>query len=96
MHLLPDSRALGCDYPGAHVHVRRGENGAWSKSRHAWVALLDFLVVSALDLYYEERYRLLGSGGSALHLPSSNGSTSKNVALPSRPGGHLTRPGHRQ
>ncbi|WP_371666792.1 site-specific integrase [Streptomyces sp. NBC_00289] len=67
MHLLPDSRALGCDYPGAHVHVRRrreNENGAWSKSRHAWVAPLDFLVVSALDLYYEERYRLLGSGGS--------------------------------
>ncbi|MFD7938995.1 tyrosine-type recombinase/integrase [Streptomyces sp. NPDC059755] len=66
MHLLPDSRALGCDYQGAHVHVRRreNENGAWSKSRHAWVAPLDFLVVSALDLYYEERYRLLGSGGS--------------------------------
>ncbi|XIE81644.1 tyrosine-type recombinase/integrase [Streptomyces sp. SBR177] len=66
VHLLPDSRALGCDYPGAHVHVRRRENvnGAWSKSRHAWVAPLDFLVVSAMDLYYEERYRLLGAGGS--------------------------------
>ncbi|MEU6908769.1 site-specific integrase [Streptomyces coeruleorubidus] len=66
VHLLPDSRALGCDYPGAHVHVRRRENGngAWSKSRHAWVAPLDFLVVSAFDLYYEERYRLLGTGGS--------------------------------
>ncbi|MDT0459199.1 site-specific integrase [Streptomyces sp. DSM 41527] len=66
VHLLPDSRALGCDYPGAHVHVRRRENvnGAWSKSRHAWVAPLDFLVVSAFDLYYEERHRLLGSGGS--------------------------------
>ncbi|MEU9273141.1 hypothetical protein AB0E04_48420 [Streptomyces sp. NPDC048251] len=25
---------------------------------------MDFLVVSAFDLYYEERYRLLGSGGS--------------------------------
>ncbi|MER6126275.1 site-specific integrase [Streptomyces sp. NPDC001795] len=66
VHLLPDSRALGCDYPGAHVHVRRRENGngAWSKSRHAWVAPLDFLVVSACDLYYEERNRLLGAGGS--------------------------------
>ncbi|MEU6183996.1 site-specific integrase [Streptomyces coeruleorubidus] len=66
VHLLPDSRALGCDYAGAHVHVRRRENvnGAWSKSRQAWVAPLDFLVVSAFDLYYEERYRLLGAGGS--------------------------------
>ncbi|MER6573825.1 site-specific integrase [Streptomyces sp. NPDC001093] len=66
VHLLPDSRALGCDYQGAHVHVRRRENGngAWSKSRQAWVAPLDFLVVSAFDLYYEERNRLLGSGGS--------------------------------
>ncbi|GGQ66955.1 tyrosine-type recombinase/integrase [Streptomyces asoensis] len=47
-----------------HVRRRENENGAWSKSRHTWVAPLDFLVVSALDLYYEERYRLLGSGGS--------------------------------
>ncbi|WP_327260306.1 site-specific integrase [Streptomyces sp. NBC_01232] len=66
IHLLPDSRALGCDYPEAHLHVRRRENsnGAWSKSRHAWVAPLDFLTVSAFDLYYEERHRLLGPGGS--------------------------------
>ncbi|MEU7205379.1 site-specific integrase [Streptomyces sp. NPDC045470] len=66
VHLLPDSRTLGCDFPGAHVHVRRRENanGAWSKSRHAWVAPLDFLVVSAFDLYCEERHRLLGTGGS--------------------------------
>ncbi|MFF9150485.1 tyrosine-type recombinase/integrase [Streptomyces sp. NPDC014861] len=66
VHLLPDSRVLGCDYPGAHVHVKRRENanGAWSKSRHAWVAPVDFLVVSACDLYYEERFRLLGEGGS--------------------------------
>ncbi|WP_329390247.1 site-specific integrase [Streptomyces sp. NBC_01351] len=66
VHLLPDSRALGCEYQGAHLHVRRRENpnGAWSKSRHAWVAPLDFLTVSAFDLYYEERHRLLGAGGS--------------------------------
>lgn len=66
VHLLPDSRALGCEYPGAHLHVRRRENanGAWSKSRHSWVAPLDFLTVAAFDLYYEERHRLLGPGGS--------------------------------
>ncbi|MFJ8142940.1 tyrosine-type recombinase/integrase [Streptomyces sp. NPDC096013] len=65
VHLLPDSRALGCNYPGAHVHMRRRENrnGAWSKSRHAWVAPLDFLTVGAFDLYYDERHRLLGTGG---------------------------------
>ncbi|MGP4010588.1 hypothetical protein [Streptomyces sp. 4N124] len=40
VHLLPDSRVLGRDYPGAPVRV------------------------SAFDLYYEERNRLLGSGGS--------------------------------
>ncbi|MFD7628999.1 site-specific integrase [Streptomyces sp. NPDC059851] len=65
VHLLPDSRGLGCEHPGAHVHVRRRENsnGAWSKSRQAWVAPLDFLTVSAFDLYYEERHRLQGQGG---------------------------------
>jgi len=37
-HLLPDSRALGCDYQGAHVHVRRRDNSnrAWSKSKEAY------------------------------------------------------------
>ncbi len=66
VHLLPDSRALACEYPGAHVHVRRRENsnGVWSKSRHSWVAPLDFLTVSTFDLYYEERHRLQGDGGS--------------------------------
>ncbi|MGW6612230.1 tyrosine-type recombinase/integrase [Streptomyces erythrochromogenes] len=66
VHLLPDSRGLGCEYPGAHVHVRRRENsdGAWSKSRHSWVAPLDFLAVSAFDLYYKERHRLQWDSGS--------------------------------
>lgn len=42
-HLLPDSRALGCDYEGAHVHVRRRDNSnrAWSKSKKAWTQPLD-------------------------------------------------------
>ena len=35
MHLLPDSRALGCTVVGAHVHVRHraNPNGALAKSR---------------------------------------------------------------
>ncbi|MFF7160765.1 tyrosine-type recombinase/integrase [Streptomyces sp. NPDC008086] len=65
-HLLPDARALGCDYAGAHVHVRRRDNSnrAWSKSREAWTQPLDFLVVQAFDQYIDERHEILGAGGS--------------------------------
>ncbi|MEU3778378.1 tyrosine-type recombinase/integrase [Streptomyces sp. NPDC032472] len=65
-HLLPDSRALGCDVEGAHVHVRRraNVNRAWSKSKRAWVQPLDFLVVQGFDQYVDERLDKLGAGGS--------------------------------
>ncbi|MFD8340546.1 tyrosine-type recombinase/integrase [Streptomyces solisilvae] len=65
-HLLPDSRALGCDYKGAHVHVRRRDNinGAWSKSKKEWMQPLDFLVVQAFGQYFDERHVILGAGGS--------------------------------
>ncbi|WP_331759475.1 site-specific integrase [Streptomyces sp. NBC_01579] len=65
-HLLPDSRALGCDYKGAHVHVRRRDNSnrAWSKSKKEWTQPLDFLVVQGFDQYYDERHKTLGAGGS--------------------------------
>lgn len=65
-HLLPDSRALGCDHEGAHVHVRRRANAnrAWSKSKREWVQPLDFLVVQAFDQYFDERLERLGAGGS--------------------------------
>lgn len=65
-HLMPDSRSLGCDVEGAHVHVvrRQNENGAWSKSKKAWAMPVDFLVVQAFDLYAVERHEWLGSGGS--------------------------------
>ncbi|MFF5960834.1 tyrosine-type recombinase/integrase [Streptomyces luteogriseus] len=65
-HLLPDSRALGCDVEGAHVHVRRRANAnrAWSKSKRAWVQPLDFLVVQGFDQYVDERLEKLGAGGS--------------------------------
>ncbi|MFI5659049.1 tyrosine-type recombinase/integrase [Streptomyces sp. NPDC051684] len=65
-HLLPDSRALGCDYEGAHLHVRRRDNSnrAWSKSKASWTQPLDFLVVQAFDQYIDERHELLGAGGS--------------------------------
>ncbi|MEU9131832.1 site-specific integrase [Kitasatospora sp. NPDC048540] len=65
-HLLADSRTLGCDYPGPHLHVKRRENSnrAWSKSKQAWVMPVDFLVVQAFDQYSEERHEMLGAGGS--------------------------------
>ncbi len=65
-HLLMDSRALGCDAEGPHLHVvrRQNSNGAWSKSRRAWVMPVDFLVVQAFDQYAAERHERMGAGGS--------------------------------
>jgi site-specific recombinase XerD len=57
VHLLPDSAALGCEVPRAHLHVVRRENpnGAWAKSRRERAVPLDFLVVQAFDAYEFER-----------------------------------------
>lgn len=66
VHLLMDSRPLGCEVEGPHLHVirRQNVNGAWSKSRRAWVMPVDFLVVQAADQYALERHEVLGEGGS--------------------------------
>ena len=69
VHLLGDSRPLGCDTPRAHVHVvRRGDNpnGAWAKSRRQRVAPLDFLTVQAFDTDQFERMSVPGASGSDL------------------------------
>ncbi len=58
MHLIPDSRALGCAVQGAHLHVVRRDdnpNGAWAKSRRQRAVPVDFLVVQAYDPYVFER-----------------------------------------
>ena len=57
VHLLPDSRAMGCEVQGPHVHVIRRENsnGAWAKSRRQRAVPVDFLVVQAFDQYELER-----------------------------------------
>jgi integrase/recombinase XerD len=60
VHLLADSRGLGCEIPRAHVHVVRREenlNGAVAKSRRQRVVPLDFMIVQALDVYEFERMR---------------------------------------
>jgi len=58
VHLLADSRPLGCQVARAHLHVIRREdnpNGAWAKSRRHRAVPLDFLVVQAFDTYELER-----------------------------------------
>ena len=58
VHLLVDSRPLGCQVARAHLHVLRREdnpNGAWAKSRRHRVVPLDFLIVQAFDTYVLER-----------------------------------------
>ena len=67
VHLLADSRALGCEVARAHLHVVRREdnpNRAWAKSRRQRVVPLDFLVVQAFDTYEFERMRVAAAAGS--------------------------------
>src|SRR5712691_232327 len=61
VHLLADSRRLGCEIARPHLHVVRREdnpNGAIAKSRRQRVVPLDFLVVQAFDTYEFERLRV--------------------------------------
>jgi integrase len=67
VHLLVDSRMLGCEVVRAHLHVVRRQdnpNRAWAKSRRPRVVPLDFLVVQAFDTYELERARVARAAGS--------------------------------
>jgi integrase len=66
VHLLLDSRPLGCEIERAHVHVVRRDNpnGAWAKSRRQRSVPLDFLVVQAFDAYEFERLGVPGAQDS--------------------------------
>lgn len=66
IHLLVDSRPLGCRVERAHVHVVRRDNpnGAWAKSRRVRVVPLDFLLVQAFDAYEFERLGVAGARDS--------------------------------
>jgi integrase/recombinase XerD len=60
VHLMADSRSVGCAIPRAHLHVVRrpdNPNGAIAKSRRQRVVPLDFMTVQALDVYEFERMR---------------------------------------
>jgi integrase len=66
VHLLLDSRPLGCGVERAHLHVVRRDNvnGAWAKSRRQRAVPLDFLVVQAFDGYEFERLAVPRAAGS--------------------------------
>src|SRR5450631_4394477 len=66
VHLLVDSRPLGCEVARAHLHVVRRDanpNGAWAKSRRTRVVPLDQLCVMAFDTYALERMSVAGATG---------------------------------
>jgi integrase/recombinase XerD len=64
MHLLPDSRGLGCATVGAHIHVRHraNPNGALAKSRFPRTVPASDAVLSAYADYQHERAALSGDG----------------------------------
>ncbi len=66
VHLLADSRPLGCEVARAHLHVvrRHNPNRAWAKSRRERVVPLDGLVVRAFDTYELERLEHPAPSGS--------------------------------
>jgi len=66
VHLLADSRLLGCAMPRAHLHVVRRDNpnGAWTKSRRQRVVPLGILVVQVFDVYEFERFAVPRAGES--------------------------------
>jgi integrase/recombinase XerD len=68
MHLLPDSRSLGCPVVGPHVHVRHraNPNGALAKSRHPRNVPTSDAVLGAYADYQTERDLALGDDGCDL------------------------------
>lgn len=70
MHLLPDSRALGCTVVGAHVHVRHraNPNGALAKSRFPRTVPASDAVLGAYGDYQHERAGLVGEQRSEMVL----------------------------
>jgi integrase len=62
LHLLPDSRCVGCAVLGAHVHVRHraNPNGALAKSRFPRTVPASDAVLSSYAGYQHERAGILG------------------------------------
>ena len=70
MHLLPDSRTLGCAVLGAHVHVRHraNPNGALAKSRFPRTVPASDAVLASYADYQHERAALAGEDGTEMTL----------------------------
>jgi integrase len=70
MHLLPDSRGLGCAVMGAHVHVRHraNPNGALAKSRFPRTVPVSDAVLAGYADYQYERAGLAGGDGTDMVL----------------------------
>lgn len=70
MHLLPDSRGLGCVVVGAHVHVRHraNPNGALAKSRFPRTVPASDAVLAAYADYQHERAGLVGDDATEMVL----------------------------
>ena len=70
MHLLPDSRHLGCATVGAHIHVRHraNPNRALAKSRFPRSVPASDAVLSSYADYQHERAGLAGDDGTDLVL----------------------------
>jgi integrase/recombinase XerD len=70
MHLLPDSRSLGCATVGAHIHVRHraNPNGALAKSRFPRTVPASDAVLASYAGYQHERAALAGGEGTDLVL----------------------------
>ena len=69
MHLLADSRSLGCPIAGPHVHVRRrsdNANGALAKSRFPRSIPVPDAAVTLYADYAHERHRRLGDDDGPL------------------------------
>ena len=86
MHLLPDSRGLGCTVVGAHVHVRHrtNPNGALAKSRFPRTVPASDAVLAAYGDYQHERDRLVGEGSEMVlvniyHVPLGEPMTYRSV-----------------
>ncbi len=65
LHLLPDSRCVGCAVLGAHVHVRHraNPNGALAKSRFPRTVPASDAVLSSYADYQHERAEIIGEDG---------------------------------
>jgi len=86
VHLLADSRPLGCEIARAHLHVVRRDdnsNGAWAKSRRPRAVPLDFLTVQAFDTYALERMTVPAAAGGDFMLVNLFRAP---VGAPMRPG----------